>query len=133
MTHTIADPSVSCTTAVNDRQTLKTKIQELTCGDTAVEQHLVRLLIDTNRATLDALRVSFNASLWDKVSGEAHRLKGVICLLDSRVLITLIAQLEAAARTRKTALVRAVLSSVADSLECLNGQLEDLLDASTRQ
>lgn len=122
----------SATIAVSDRQTLTAKIQELTCGDAAVEQHLIRLLIDTNRATLDALRVSFNASLWDKVGGEAHRLKGAMCLLDSTVLITLLARLEAAAKTRKTALVRAVLSSVTDSLERLNAQLEDLLDASTR-
>ncbi|MEZ0600653.1 Hpt domain-containing protein [Paraburkholderia sp. IW21] len=123
---------MSYTIAANDRQTLTAKIHELACGDAAVEQHLIRLLIDTNRATLDALRDSFNASLWDNVSGEAHRLKGAMCLLDSSALITLLARLEAAAKTRKTALVRTVLSVVTDSLERLNAQLEDLLNTGTR-
>lgn len=115
--------------SASEQRSFGAKLHELSCGDTAVAQHFIRLLVDTNRTTLAALRDAFGASSWDGVASAAHRIAGSMRLLDCAGMIALLIRLEEAARTRNAALARAILAMVAESLDYLDTSLEKLLDA----
>jgi HPt (histidine-containing phosphotransfer) domain-containing protein len=118
--------------AASERRELNTKIHELSCGDAAIAQHFIRLLIDTNQMTLAALHDAVGASSWEGVASAAHRIAGSMRMLDCVDMVAFLMRLEATAHERDAVLARAILAVVANSLEHLNTSLEGLLDVATR-
>jgi HPt (histidine-containing phosphotransfer) domain-containing protein len=117
----------------SERRELSTKVHELVCEDATVAQHFIRLLIDTNQSTLDALRDAFGAASWESVASAAHRIAGSMRMLDCADMVALLVRLEAAAHERDAVLARAILLIVANSLESLDTSLEKLLDPAARR
>jgi HPt (histidine-containing phosphotransfer) domain-containing protein len=70
------------------------------------------MIVETNRTTLVLLRDSVDAKAWDLAANAAHRLAGSARMLECDNLVTLINELEAAARARQDVLVSALLSQV---------------------
>lgn len=118
--------------SASERRSFGEKLDELTCGDATIARHFIRLLIDTNRTTLAALRTEFGASSWDAVASAAHCIAGSMRMLACTGMIALLVRLEAAARERDAVLARTLLAIVADSIEYLEAQLEELLDAAVQ-
>jgi HPt (histidine-containing phosphotransfer) domain-containing protein len=114
--------------AASERQTLRETIDELACGDEAIAQHFIRLLIDTNSSTLATLRDAFSTLSWDEIGSAAHRLAGSARMLDCGGMIAVLSRLEAVARERELALARALLQVVADTIDSLDVSLRELLN-----
>ena len=119
------------TLTTSECQTLKTKVEELTCGDLAVTQHFVRLLIDTNAATLSTLHDAFSTLSWDAMASAAHRMAGSARMLDCTGLIAFLVRLERAAREREQELARAIVQVVGDTVDRLEFALRELLEPAT--
>jgi len=85
---------------------------ELAGGDLRVARRLLEMIVETNRTTLVLLRDSVDAKAWDLAANAAHRLAGSARMLECDNLVTLINELEAAARAQQDVLVSALLSQV---------------------
>jgi HPt (histidine-containing phosphotransfer) domain-containing protein len=89
---------------------------ELAGGDLRVARRLLEMIVETNRTTLVLLRDSVDAKAWDLAANAAHRLAGSARMLECDNLVTLINELEAAARARQDVLVSALLSQVVSAV-----------------
>ncbi|RDK02222.1 hypothetical protein DLM46_13495 [Paraburkholderia lacunae] len=110
-----------------ERRSLRGKVDELACGDEATGAHLLRLIIDTNRAGLATLCESYRREAWDEVRSAAHRIAGSARMLDCGGLTALLKRLETAARDRQVELIKALVPLTAATLESLDMSIQTSL------
>jgi hypothetical protein len=103
-----------------DAQALHEKALELAADDQVMAMRLLEMIAETNRTTLASLQPGSSASSWDDVAGAAHRIAGSARLLANGELITLLTELEAAAREQRHAEAGALLRLVVDAVMQLN-------------
>lgn len=118
--------------SISETQALYEKVLELGGGDKAFVSPFVRLLIDTDTATLEALIGAVRASTWDAAASAAHRMTGSLRILGNERLIELMSKFEAAVRLGEFDQARAILSEIVESHERMTVVLKGLLDSSAR-
>ncbi|HEY3598012.1 MAG TPA: Hpt domain-containing protein, partial [Paraburkholderia sp.] len=104
------------------------RVEALACGDEAIAAEFMRILIDTNRATLAAMDGSARRAAWGEFGNVAHRLSGSLRLFNCDDVIALTSRMEQAARKRDSAKVHAILPVFTAVVESLNAVLMDALD-----
>lgn len=120
-------PDVTHAKTCADFAQLRAKAIELVGDDERAIKRLLELIAETNRTTLASLRENAEAALWELVSSAAHRIAGSARMLDCDALLTLLTQLEAAARGRNRELATALVPRVADALARLDASIETAL------
>lgn len=120
-------PEVTHAITCADFAQLRAKAIELVGDDERAIQRLLELIAETNRTTLASLRENAEAAFWEPVSSAAHRIAGSARMLDCHALLTLLTQLEAAARERNSELATALMPRVADALTLLDTSIEAAL------
>ncbi|CAG4885915.1 Hpt domain-containing protein [Paraburkholderia saeva] len=109
-----------------DQYALARKVQELAAGDAGLAREFVRILIDTNRATLETLREALNAGSWKVAASAAHRINGSARLIGFEELVERTVQLESAATARHAPRAAALFAAVEQDVGNLETWLENL-------
>lgn len=110
-----------------DSRRLWAKAAELVGDDEHAIRRLLSLIAETNRTTLASLHESLGALCWQQVGSAAHRMAGSARMLDHDALITLLTELEAAARAPDTVRAAALVPVIADTLAGLDTSIEEAL------
>jgi HPt (histidine-containing phosphotransfer) domain-containing protein len=116
-----------------DAQALQEKALELAADDQVMAMRLLEMIALTNRTTLASLQAGSGASSWDDVAGAAHRIAGSARLLANGELITLLTELEAAAREQRHAEAGVLLRLVVDAVVQLNLSIDAAVSGITRR
>ncbi|MEM5384283.1 Hpt domain-containing protein [Paraburkholderia phymatum] len=107
--------------------TLRARIDALALGDHTVARDVTCALIETNRTTLVFMLAARHSEAWDDLGRAAHRLAGSLSMLQRSREIALARRLERAAFERDALTIVALLPFVAEAVDQLNEQLNDLL------
>ena len=109
-----------------DRRALARKVQELAAGDVAVAREFIRILTDTNQATLATLREALHTGSWSGAASAAHRINGSARLIGFRKLVAQTLQMESAASAGDAARAAVLFESVKHDVERLDTWLANL-------
>jgi HPt (histidine-containing phosphotransfer) domain-containing protein len=116
--------------SISEMQALYEKVLELGGGDEAFVAPFVRLLLDTDTATLEALLGAVEASKWDVAASAAHRMTGSLRILGNVQAIKLMSTFEASLCSGEFEQARAVLPELTESIERMEVALKGVLASS---
>jgi HPt (histidine-containing phosphotransfer) domain-containing protein len=107
---------------------LQDRIDALALGDPVVAVDIMRIFIDTNRATLVALKMAERMQAWPDLARAAHRLSGSLSMLETHRAVEFMRQLEKAALYHDVIKISVLMPAIEENIGELNKALESLLE-----
>jgi HPt (histidine-containing phosphotransfer) domain-containing protein len=108
--------------------TLQDRVDALSLGDAALGVDIMRLLVDTNRTTLAAMKSAQRKTAWDELRCAVHCLNGSLRMLGASCAARDTERLEQAAKAKDVVSIDALMPVVGELIDELNEALECLLE-----